>query len=335
MAAIVGAWIMVRRGPSVPDHSTLILRIGGELAESPPNDVFGQVTGGARAKTVRSYVDALRRAKDRCAIESVLIMPTPFASPFWGKVQEIRDAVVDFKKSGKRISAYLEYGGEREYYLASAADRIYLMPTSGLDVAGVATYEVFLERYLDKIGAQADFEKIGDYKTAPNQLTQTTFTPAHREMTESLTRDMYEQLVRGIAEAPQEERGGGPRAHRSGAVPGRACDESRPGRYAGLRRSARRPRRRQQERHGRRRALRPRQGRIAAARRAPRGCGLRHGRHQLRRRRIRSAQWRGHGIERLVKAIRAARADDRCARSWCASTAQADRASRQTSSGAS
>ncbi len=110
MAAIVGAWIMVRRGPSVPDHSTLVLRIGGELAESPPDDVLGQVTGGARVETVRSYVDALRRAKDDARIESVLIVPTPIASPFWAKVQEIRDAVVDFKKSGKRISAYLEYG---------------------------------------------------------------------------------------------------------------------------------------------------------------------------------------------------------------------------------
>jgi protease-4 len=60
---------------------------------------------------------------------------------------------------------------------------------------------VFLKGTLDKIGTQPDFEKIGDYKTAPNQLTQTTFTPAHREMTEWLTRDMYDQLVRGIADA--------------------------------------------------------------------------------------------------------------------------------------
>jgi protease-4 len=199
--AVIGAWIMVLRGPAVPDDSTLILRIGGELVEAPPNDVLGQVTGGARAQTVRSYVEALRRAKDDARIQSVLIVPTPVESPFWGKVQEIRDAVIDFKKSGKRISAYLEYAGEREYYLASAADRIYLMPTSSVDVTGVATYEVFLKGTLDKIGAQADFEKIGDYKTAPNQLTQTTFTPAHRQMTEWLTRDMYEQLVRGIAEA--------------------------------------------------------------------------------------------------------------------------------------
>ena len=201
LVAVIGAWMMVLRGPSVPDNATLILRIGGELVETPPNDVLGQVTGGARAQTVRSYVEALRRAKDDPRIESVLIVPTPVQSAYWGKVQEIRDAVLDFKTSGKRISAYLEYAGEREYYLASAADRVYLVPTSSLDVAGIATYEVFLKGTLDKIGTQADFEKIGDYKTAPNQLTQTTFTPAHREMTESLTRDMYEQLVRGIAEA--------------------------------------------------------------------------------------------------------------------------------------
>jgi protease-4 len=203
--AIAGAWMAVSRGPAVPDHSTLILRIGGELSETTPNDVLGQVTGGARAHTVRGYVEALRRAKTDPRIESVLIIPTPFASPYWGKVQEIRDAVLDFRKSGKRISAYLEYAGEREYYLATAAEKIYLVPTSSLDVAGIATYEVFLKGTLDKIGAQADFEKIGDYKTAPNQLTQTTFTPPHREMTESLTRDMYEQLVRGIAESRKKK----------------------------------------------------------------------------------------------------------------------------------
>jgi protease-4 len=198
--ALAGAWMVVSRGPAVPDHSTLILRVGGDLVETTPNDVLGQVTGGGRAQTVGSYVDALRRAKNDPRIDSVLIVPTPIESPYWGKVQEIRDAVLDFRKSGKRISAYLEYAGEREYYLATAAEKIYLVPTGSLDVAGIATYEVFLKGTLDKIGAQADFEKIGDYKTAPNQLTQTTFTPPHREMTESLTRDMYEQLVRGIAE---------------------------------------------------------------------------------------------------------------------------------------
>src|SRR4029079_14132746 len=72
--------------------------------------------------------------------------------------------------------------------------------SSVLDVKGIASYEVFLRGTMDKIGAKADFEHIAEYKTAPNQLTERGFTPAHREMEESLNRDMYEQLVRGIAE---------------------------------------------------------------------------------------------------------------------------------------
>ena len=197
---LIGVGMLVMRGPSVPENSTLILRVGGELVELPPNDVLGQVTGGSRAQTVRHYVDTLRRAKSDARINSVLIIASTFESPYWGKIQELRDAVIDFKSSGKRISAFLEYGGDREYYLATAADRIYLLPSSSVDLKGVATYEVFLKGTLDKVGASADFEKIGDYKTAPNQLTQTTHTPTHKEMTEWLTRDMYEQLVRGVAE---------------------------------------------------------------------------------------------------------------------------------------
>jgi protease-4 len=128
-------------------------------------------------------------------------MPSTLNVPYWGKVQEMRDAIVAFRKSGKHVTAFLEFGGDREYYLASAADRVFLMPTSSLDLTGVASYEMFFRGTLDKIGAYPDFVHIGDYKTAPNQLTQKGFTPAHREMAQSLNRDMYDQLVAGIADA--------------------------------------------------------------------------------------------------------------------------------------
>src|SRR4030095_8338015 len=112
----------------------------------------------------------------------------------------VRDAMLDFKKSGKPLYAYLEYGGDREYYLATAADKGYLMPSTSLDLVGVATYELFLKGTLDKIGAVPDLHRIGDYKTAVNTFTQKGFTAAHKEMDESLNRDLYEQLVRGIAD---------------------------------------------------------------------------------------------------------------------------------------
>jgi len=199
MAGIAFMYLAVSRAPAVPSSATLVLRPGGELQEVVPDDVLGQVFG-REVDTVRGFVDNLRKARRDSRIKTVLLMPSGLQLPYWAKVQELRDAVIEFRTSGKRVVAFLEYGGDREYYLASAADKVYLLPSSPLDLSGVASYEVFLRGAFDKIGAYPDFVHIGDYKSAANQLTEKGFTPEHREMTESLNRDMYEQLVRGIAE---------------------------------------------------------------------------------------------------------------------------------------
>jgi len=192
-------YLMVGREPAVPSNSTLVLRVGGSLAEVAPNDVIGYLRG-VRTPTVRAVVDNLRKAKVDARVRSVLLKPTGFESPFWAKVQEIRDAVLDFRKSGKPVYAYLEYGGDREYYLATAADKVFLMPSTPLDLVGVATYELFLRGTLDKIGAVADLHRIGDYKTAVNTFKEKGYTAAHKEMDESMNRDLYAQIVRGIAD---------------------------------------------------------------------------------------------------------------------------------------
>ena len=128
-----------------------------------------------------------------------MIRPTGTAA-LWGKVQEVRDAILDFKRSRKPIVAYMEFGGEQEFFLASACDKVFLMPTSSLDLTGLASYELFLRGTLDKIGAYPDALHVGDYKTASNIFTEHTYTPAHREMAVSLNTDLYEQLVRGLAD---------------------------------------------------------------------------------------------------------------------------------------
>jgi protease-4 len=199
MAGFLLLYFLVGREPAVASNTTLVLKIGGDLAEVAPANVVGYLRG-ANAPTVRTIVDNLRKAKVDSRVSSVLLKPTGFDSPYWGKVQEIRDAVLEFKKSGKPVYAYLQYGGDREYYLATAADRIFLMPSSPLDLNGIATYQVFLRGTLDKIGAYPDLHHIGDYKTASNQMTEKGYTRAHKEMDESLNRDLYEQFVRGIAD---------------------------------------------------------------------------------------------------------------------------------------
>src|SRR5215208_3645180 len=193
-------YLLFGREPAVPSNATLVLRVGGSLTELAPNDVVGYLRGN-KQPTVRSIVENLRKAKVDPRVKAILLKPTGFESPFWAKVQEIRDAVLDFRKSGKPVYAYLEYGGDREYYLATAADKVFLMPSAPLDLTGVATYELFLRGTLDKIGAYPDLHHIGDYKTAVNTFTEKGYTAAHKEMDESLNRDLYEQIVRGIADA--------------------------------------------------------------------------------------------------------------------------------------
>jgi protease-4 len=200
-AGLVATAVIMGRQTRVEGNSTLVLRVGGDLREVDPGGLVGSFF--EPPPTVRSVVESLRKAKVDRRVTSVVIRPTGTAA-LWGKVQEIRDAIGDFKTSKKPIIAYLEYGGEQEFYLASACDKVFLMPTASLDLTGIASYELFLRGTLDKIGAYPDAMHIGDYKTASNQMTERTFTPAHREMAESLNRDLYEQLLKGIATGRQK-----------------------------------------------------------------------------------------------------------------------------------
>ena len=196
-AGLLFMGLAVGRGPIISSNSTLLLQVTGDLQETEPSGVLGQFLEAP--PTVRSIVDALRKASVDRRVSSVIIRPTSNAA-LWGKVQEVRDAIVDFKKSKKPIIAFLEYGGDQSYYLASACDKVFLMPTASLDLTGLASYELFLRGALDKIGVFPDSIHVGDYKTASNTFTEHAFTPAHREMAQSLNTDLYEQLIAGLAE---------------------------------------------------------------------------------------------------------------------------------------
>ena len=196
-AGLVMTALLVGRGPQVAGNSVLLFRVSGDLQEIEPGGVIGQLLEAP--PTVRSVVESLRKAKVDGRITGVIIRPAGTAA-LWAKVQEVRDAIIDFRTSGKPIIAYLEQGGEQEFYLASACDKVFLMPTASLDLTGIATYELFLRGTLDKIGAYPDALHIGEFKTASNIYSEKTFTPSHREMAESLNRDLYDQLVQGLAQ---------------------------------------------------------------------------------------------------------------------------------------
>ncbi len=199
---MIALYVMIGGEPAVSEGTTLMLRPTGNLPEVAPDIVLPVADG--RAMTVRGYVDLIRKAKADRRVARLVIKPGNLESPYWAKLQEIRDAVVDFKQSGKPVYAFLETASDRQYFLASAADKVYLLPTSTLDLTGLASYEVFLRGTFDWIGTYPDFLHVGDFKTAVNTFTEKTFTPAHKEMSTSLNTDQFDQLVRAIADGRQK-----------------------------------------------------------------------------------------------------------------------------------
>ena len=153
----------------------------------------------------------------------------------WGKVQEVRDAITDFKTSGKPIIAFLEYGGEQEFYLASACDKVFLLPTASLDLTGMATYELFLRGTLDKIGAYPG--------RAARRRVQDRLERLHREDLHAVpSRDgavaqhrSLRAAGRGLAAGRHKTRRGNPHADRPRTVSSRRCDPRRADRRRGLR----------------------------------------------------------------------------------------------------
>lgn len=188
--------MFMTEAPSVPSNATLYLPIKAPFPEVEASDLVSQFV--ARPATLRQTIEAIQKAKADTRIKALVVTPT-LESGLWAQVQEIRQALEDFRTSGKTVTAYLELGGTQEYYLASVADRIVMMPGGQLDLTGLATYELFFRGSLDKLGVRPDLLHIGDYKTFSNTFTEKSFTKAHLEMTQSLNRDQYDELVRAVA----------------------------------------------------------------------------------------------------------------------------------------
>jgi protease-4 len=117
----------------------------------------------------------------------------------WGKADEIRDTLADFRSTGKPVYAYMEYGTNKEYYLATAADRIYVAPIGDLFIVGLAADVMSLGGSLDKLGVKPDFYQIGKYKTAPEQYTRKEMSEASREVINSVLDEFFARYVSTIA----------------------------------------------------------------------------------------------------------------------------------------
>lgn len=185
---------------SVATGSYLLLDLRGTYVESPPKDLLGRLTGGG--KPLLNLLETIRYAAQDERIAGTIVRIGPLRIG-WAKAQDLRDAFADYRKSNKPLLALLEQeatGGNIEYYVATAAERIYLSPAVTAPLNGLSSNFVFLGGLWEKLDIELTVEKVREYKTMGDMLANKSMTAAHREMANSLLDSIDEQFVAGLAE---------------------------------------------------------------------------------------------------------------------------------------
>jgi protease-4 len=203
-AVVLGAAARYLWREHVPARTVLEVDLERPLTEYVPRDPLAGLLQSRRV-LLRDVLQALTRAKDDGRVVGLVarIGQGPLGL---AQIQELRDAVTDFRSQGKRAVAFGEAFGEfgpgnGAYYLATAFGEIYLQPSGDVGVTGLLAEAPFLRGALDKLDVVPRFAARGEYKNAVNTFTEYHFTPPHREATERMVASQFGQIVRGIAAA--------------------------------------------------------------------------------------------------------------------------------------
>ncbi len=202
LVAIIGIALFAETlsRPRVPSNSVLSLRVSGDLPDYSNQDQVARIFGMEQPPSFTSLMTQLRKAKVDSRIGAVLL-DIDFPQIGWGKADELRDAIADLRTSGKPVYAFMEIGMNKEYYIATAAEKIFLPPAGDLYVNGFAADVMFYRGSLDKLGIEPEVLQIGKYKNAPDQYTRKAMSDAHREVMDSILDSYFARFTGAIAEA--------------------------------------------------------------------------------------------------------------------------------------
>jgi len=203
LVAILGVALIFaafrRNAPSIRDNSVLALSVSGPLPDYIPEDPLRKFFGGPE-QSLSNLLLQFKKAKVDKRITAILL-DVEGSGAGWAKSEEIRDAIADFRSSGKPVYAYMEYGMNKEYYIASACDKIYVAPPGELFINGLAADVMFFRGSLDKLGIYPDIYQIGKYKSAGDMFTQKSMTEAHKQYVNELLDDLFNRYVEATAKS--------------------------------------------------------------------------------------------------------------------------------------
>lgn len=186
-----------------PANSVLLVTLDYSIVEkselNPLGDLDLPIYGSGKTIGLNDILSRIEAAKTDNNIKGIYLNLSSVGIGY-ASLEAIRDALISFKEANKFVVAYGDVYSQKAYYLASAADRVYLNPEGSLDFRGISSSVVFMKEALDKLGVDMQVIKVGTYKSAVEPFILNSMSDANREQVSSYINSIYNSFLADISQ---------------------------------------------------------------------------------------------------------------------------------------
>lgn len=200
--SMVGLAASSASNTQVEENSVFTLMLSGTLDERSEENPIAMITGQVSDNLgLDNIITAIKKAKENEDVKGIYIEAGLFSSDSPASSRAIREALLDFKKSGKWIVAYADSYTQNTYYICSAADKVFLNPQGMLDWHGLASNPYFLKDLLAKFGVKYQLCKVGKYKSAPEMMTADKMSDPNREQVTAYIQGIWKVMLEDVSKS--------------------------------------------------------------------------------------------------------------------------------------
>lgn len=200
--SLVGLAAKSAGSTQVEENSVYTLKLSGIMAERTASNPLAELTGQVSENLgLDQLLTAIRKAKETEDIKGIYIEAGAFSSDTPASAHAIREALLDFKKSGKWIIAYGDSYTQTTYYICSAADKVYLNPEGMVDWHGLGGESYYIKDLLAKFGVKFQAVKVGKYKSAVEMMTADQMSDYDREQTEAYLNGIWKVMLNDVSKS--------------------------------------------------------------------------------------------------------------------------------------
>ena len=198
---IIGMIASSNSKPTLKDNAVMVLKLQGQIEDRSEDNWLGELTGEQFNNLgMNKILSAIRKAKDEEKVKGIYL-ETGILESDYATLQEIRNALADFKKSGKWIIAYGDALSQGGYYLASVANKVYVNPEGNVDWHGIASQPQYIKDVAAKFGVHFTVVKVGKYKSYTETYTEDKMSDANREQVSRYIGGLWQQMLADVSKS--------------------------------------------------------------------------------------------------------------------------------------